>query len=1065
MRSYRSLALLLFCLLAAGAAFAQGLPIKATRTVSFDTDEGSYMDVDITADGKRLVFDLLGDLYSVSAEGGEAKQITRGLALHYSPRWSPDGRKIACLSDHSGILHAAVVDAATGFHATLGNSGGQTLNDNDVVTWTSDGRFVNVRDSVYGVAGGEEWIGVRFEKFLRFSVDGRFLYGIDSGRVYRYEPATSSKIVVGEAPGYNPENCWNPILSPDAHWLGFMADLDKKRALVVCNLISGRRQILVRSLVAGPYYGTHSPGIRWPGFCFSPDSRSVYIGYAGKLHRINVESSSDQVVPFMAHVRADLGPMNYNTYRIMNNKMVQVKYIRHGSLRPDGKQLVFSALGRVYVMDLPSGRPRVLAEQGINQFEPEYSPDGQWIAYVSWNDTVGGYLWRVPVAGGRPEQLTSTAGCYDLPTWSPDGNWIAVIIEKGKVGLYSGIRPKLFGRVELVSIGDGNVRLIEDSVQTVENNLAFSADGQRILFSPGEGRRDKNPLKSQLVSRDLKGGNREVIAVGSNPTFYSTKYLSPDGKFVVWSANESLYLLPVYEASQPLVLSDPLKSSGVIRFASGVDPCWEQGGRMLAWTFGNRFYRIRVDKIVAAAEKAATSQPAFWSHPFNFVDVRIAPDEVIAPNLVVAPFYGKGVIALKNARILTMKGTEVIERGIIVIRDGRFEAVGPVGSVKIPVAAESFDLGGATIIPGLVDVHLHLPVSRQITPQQSWIFQANLAYGVTTARDPSQVYEAFGYVDLLKTGQMIGPRLFTVGYRVNGTYRLDDLGDARQIVQERTELGGIVLKNYLAPEASRRSRQWLAIACKEAGLNMTNEGYSYPQLQWGMLKDGSTGIEHNPQWSDVYNDVTTLYARARSWLTPTLQVTGEGIESIMPKEYFKFRYWHNPDEKLRRFTISDSTDKPKASGAESIEAIEAARSQDSLYPNLLAVSSIDARIRHAGGKVTLGSHGQASGIGTHNELWALQLGGLTNMEALQAGTIMGAEALGVQRDLGSLEVGKIADLIVLNKNPLDDIHNSREIRYVMKDGVLYDGNTLDEIWPVAKKCPEWRMPADRQEAK
>jgi imidazolonepropionase-like amidohydrolase len=110
----------------------------------------------------------------------------------------------------------------------------------------------------------------------------------------------------------------------------------------------------------------------------------------------------------------------------------------------------------------------------------------------------------------------------------------------------------------------------------------------------------------------------------------------------------------------------------------------------------------------------------------------------------------------------------------------------------------------------------------------------------------------------------------------------------------------------------------------------------------------------------------------------------------------------------------------------------------------------------AGGRVGLGSHGELQGLGVHWELWMMQSGGLSEFETLRAGTLHGAEAIGLGKDLGSLEVGKLADLQVLDRNPLTDIKNTNSVRFVMKNGRLYDGNTLDEVWPRAKALPpQW----------
>ena len=115
--------------------------------------------------------------------------------------------------------------------------------------------------------------------------------------------------------------------------------------------------------------------------------------------------------------------------------------------------------------------------------------------------------------------------------------------------------------------------------------------------------------------------------------------------------------------------------------------------------------------------------------------------------------------------------------------------------------------------------------------------------------------------------------------------------------------------------------------------------------------------------------------------------------------------------------------------------------------NFPRLAKVVADIVNAGGKVGVGSHGQLQGLGYHWELWAIQSGGLTEHQALRVATLFGAEAIGVQNDLGSIEPGKLADLVIFEQNPLDDLRNTNTIQMVMKNGRLYNGNTLDEIWP------------------
>ena len=122
--------------------------------------------------------------------------------------------------------------------------------------------------------------------------------------------------------------------------------------------------------------------------------------------------------------------------------------------------------------------------------------------------------------------------------------------------------------------------------------------------------------------------------------------------------------------------------------------------------------------------------------------------------------------------------------------------------------------------------------------------------------------------------------------------------------------------------------------------------------------------------------------------------------------------------------------------------------------NFPAIAKAANDIVKAGGRIGVGSHGQLNGLGYHWEMWSIAKGGMSPHDVLRCATIFGAEGIGLQRDVGSIEVGKMADLVVLDANPLQDIRNTNTVRYVMKNGRLYDGNSLDEVYPTKRSGPK-----------
>lgn len=1001
------------------------------KDVPIDVTEGTWLSLDVSPDGKEVAFDLLGDLYTIPITGGEARALTSGHAWDMQPRYSPNGKEIAFTSDRGGGDNIWVIDRASGAMRQVTKEDFRLLNQAD---WSPDGNYIVARKhftSGRSLGAGEMWLyhregadkggGVQMTKARTkqkdtnepaFSPDGRYLYFSDDatpGGTFEYSKDVNGQIYViqrldtktGTVEPYvtGPGGAIRPTPSPDGKTLAFIRRVRYKSTLMLMDLASGRITPLTDILDRDMQETWAVHGV-YPGMSWTPDNRSIVFWAGGKIKRIDVASKAVSDIPF--HVTGT----RFVEDAVRQEKSLEpasfdVKMTRFAHASPDGRRIVYEALGHLYVKDAAGGTPRRLTKGDEFESYPAWSRDGKSIAYVSWDDDKAGRIKVVGAAGGEGRVVTTEAGHYVEPAFSPDGSLITY--RKTSDGY---LTTPLWGRDPGIYVvptkGGAGKRVAKAGSQP-----QFGKANDRIFFA-ADGDDDKQLLKSVAVD----GSDEVTHLVSQNASAFA---ISPDEQYVAWTERYQAYVMPFTRAGRSIDISPDGKSLPMSRVSADAGDWvhWSGNSRELFWSQGSNLYRQTLASAGDFKGGKQAAAPVYAS--LDFMADQVRPT---------------GRIALTGARIITMKGDEVIERGTVLVNGDRIEAIG--GGIAIPPGTRTIDMTGKTIMPGLIDAHWHGPMgSELIIPKQNWVHAAALAYGVTTVHDPSNnTYEIFAASEYQKAGRILAPRIFSTGTILYGattpfTVEVNSLDDALTHLRRLKASGAWSVKSYNQPR--REQRQMIIEAARQLGMEVVPEGGSLFEMNMTMIADGHTTIEHSLPVQHIYSDVTQYWKGSGTAYTPTLVVAYGGP--------FGENYWYQKTNVWEEPILSKWVPQPLLDA----RARRPVKNPDD-ENNVLDVSRGAKQISDLGVPVSIGAHGQREGLGAHWDIWMFALGGMSNMEALRTGTINPARALGLDKELGSLEPGKLADLIVLNDNPLENIRNSDHIDMTMTGGRLLDGN-------------------------
>ncbi|MEL6529664.1 MAG: amidohydrolase family protein, partial [Pseudomonadota bacterium] len=1019
--------------------------------VPIQTDEGTWMDVDVAPDGQTIAFNVLGDIYTMPITGGTPTRIAEGLSWEVQPRFSPDGERIAFTSDRGGGDNIWVMNRDGSDKRQVTKESFRLVHQ---PTWSPDGEFIAAKKhftTQRSLGTGEIWMyhvsgggGVQVVKRANeslqkelgepiFSADGSaiyytrnttpgntFIYAQDSNAgifaIEKHDLATGE--VTTAVDGYG--GAVRPAPSPDGKEIAFVRRDKDTSQLWVKEIDSGKERMIYDALDLDVQETWAVTGV-YPNMDWTPDSRSIVFWAGGKLNRIDRDGANHAVIPFRIDDTRGIADAPHPEIEVSPDRFATTMP-KYAVMSPDGSRVVFESLGRLHFKSA-RGRdaPRQLTGDSAEVVEawPAFSRDGSQLAYVRWSDEGLGEIVVADANGQNRRVVTSQPGHYAKPAFSPDGRLI--VYEKRSGGYLTSPEYSENTGIYAVPTNGGDPQFVSRS----GGNPQFGSDPTRIFMTMSEGG------DFALVSTSFEGEAKRVHAKGDLANDFR---VSPDGKTIAFRQNYEVFAMPLLPGGKPVNVSEKGGSLPVTKVSDGGADYmgFARGGQTLFWSIGANLRSAQVSDFFRNAPKGKDDE-----------DAGGPATQTVPLAMTVEAAKPTGTVAITGARILTMAGgldtqdAGVIENGVIVIEGDRIAAIGAAGDVSVPGGATTIDANGKTIMPGIVDAHAHGPQGTgDLIPQQNWRLVQDLAMGVTTIHDPSnRASQFFAAAERQRAGMLLGPRLFSTGEIIYGAKapsvyaRIDSYDDALAHVRRIKAQGGISVKNYNQPR--REQRQMVARAAAEENMLNVAEGGSLFGMDMNLVADGNSTLEHNVPGDVFYEDVLQFFGQSNTNYTPTLNVTYGGLAGDP--------YWRQAMDVFDHPLMIHTP--PKILLADNARRTKA--------PDWAFVDDNAAReakkFADRGVKVSIGAHGQQAGLDAHWEIWSFARGGMSAVEALKTATIWPAESLGMQKDVGSLEVGKLADLLVLTADPSANIRDTDKIEQVMLGGRLYDAKSMNEV--------------------